>query len=587
MADTDVVAAVSADRALRSDRKYRPLFVLAPARSGSSVVAAMLGQHPQLYGFPELRLFRGTTVAELLVDPPPGSGMPARERTAGLVRSLAQLHENRQSAQAAERAFEWLRARAAWDVAAVFDHLMALVAPLVAVEKSPETSLTDDALQRVSQAYPEARYLHLVRHPWATVSSMINAWGGLDYWQVSAGAAPQFCLNIWREQHQRILAFGRRVGRQRFTRVRAEDVINHPGDVLPSLCDWLDIDGGDASVGAMLCPERSCYATAGPRNACGGFDPKFLARPALRQLALPRSLTPPADWAIAQRALIAAMDLAGQFGYEDDRAQSNDGGIGLATRPGRDRRFARSGPAIVADGVEATVRNRPQPMHAIPALPRAAWRRLGMTAAPLAEMPGEVRELPHPRPDHVRVWPGATAAGATVWFTGLPAAGKTSVATEVARRLLDAGRAAVVLDGDELRHGFSADLGFSATDRNEHVRRVADLALSHAASGTVALVALVSPYRRAREHARDRHRGAGLEFFEIHVDTPLGECERRDPKGLYRRARAGQAPNVTGIDDPYEPPVNPDLHLTPDDGDIRAQAAMVCRLLTDTVRGEG
>src|SRR3954453_7949488 len=203
----------------RSPTRFAPVFVLAPARSFSSVVAAMLGQHPQLYGFPELRIFRAARVGALLSEPPPGQGMPARERAAGLLRALAQTHEGQQSAAAAERAWRWLGDRADWDVALLLDQLLARVQPLTGVEKSPETSLTDAALDRVDRAYPGARYLHLVRHPWATVASMMAAWRPVVYWPVRPEHAAQFCTELWLAQHGRIEAFGGRVRSDRFIRL--------------------------------------------------------------------------------------------------------------------------------------------------------------------------------------------------------------------------------------------------------------------------------------------------------------------------------------------------------------------------------
>lgn len=169
--------------------------------------------------------------------------------------------------------------------------------------------------------------------------------------------------------------------------------------------------------------------------------------------------------------------------------------------------------------------------------------------------------------------------GAVVWFTGLSGSGKSSVAVELERSLVGLGRAAYLLDGDNLRHGLNADLGFSAADRDENVRRVGEVAALFADAGVVALVPLVSPYRAARDSVRERVVGAGLRFVEVHVATPLDECERRDPKGLYARARAGELTGMTGIDDPYEPPEHPELVLTPADGDPVAQAALVLGLL--------
>jgi bifunctional enzyme CysN/CysC len=171
------------------------------------------------------------------------------------------------------------------------------------------------------------------------------------------------------------------------------------------------------------------------------------------------------------------------------------------------------------------------------------------------------------------------SAGATVWFTGLSGSGKSTVAVEVERALVAAGRPAYLLDGDNLRHGLNADLAFSAADRSENIRRVGEVARLFADAGVVALVPVISPYRADRDRAREIHEAVGVPFVEVFVDTPLEVCEARDPKGLYAKARAGEIKGFTGIDDPYEAPVHPDLRLTPADGDPAAQATLVLALL--------
>lgn len=173
--------------------------------------------------------------------------------------------------------------------------------------------------------------------------------------------------------------------------------------------------------------------------------------------------------------------------------------------------------------------------------------------------------------------------GAVVWFTGLSGSGKSTIAVEVERRLVLSGRPAVLLDGDNLRHGLNGDLGFSEEDRRENVRRVGEVALLFAEAGVVALVPLISPFRASRDAARARVEQAGLRFVEVHVDTPIEVCERRDPKGLYAKARAGEIAEFTGISSPYEPPEAPELRLTPDDGDPVAQAVRVIELLRHRV----
>lgn len=176
-------------------------------------------------------------------------------------------------------------------------------------------------------------------------------------------------------------------------------------------------------------------------------------------------------------------------------------------------------------------------------------------------------------------WSKTGQRGATIWFTGLPASGKSTVAVAVERALVESSRVAYLLDGDNLRHGLSDDLGFSAGDRAENIRRVGHLTRLLADSGVVALASLVSPLRSDREIARRLNEAAKLPFVEVYIATSLAECERRDPKGLYARARSGELRGLTGIDGPYEPPENPDLVLDTAGADIDALVARVLDVL--------
>lgn len=175
--------------------------------------------------------------------------------------------------------------------------------------------------------------------------------------------------------------------------------------------------------------------------------------------------------------------------------------------------------------------------------------------------------------DRLDRWKAAGGRGVTVWLTGLSGSGKSSVAVELERQLIDAGRPAYLLDGDNLRQGLNGDLGFSAADRDENVRRVGHVARLFSDAGIVAIVPLISPYRAARDFARALHDSADLPFIEVFVDTPLEVCESRDPKGLYAKARAGEITGMTGIDDPYEAPLNPERRYVPEDGDADVVAA--------------
>ncbi len=172
------------------------------------------------------------------------------------------------------------------------------------------------------------------------------------------------------------------------------------------------------------------------------------------------------------------------------------------------------------------------------------------------------------------------SVGATIWLTGLSGSGKSTVAAACEARLVAFERPAYVLDGDNVRHGLNGDLGFTAPDRAENVRRVGHVARLMADAGIVVLVPLISPYRVDRDLVRALHAAADLPFYEVFVDTPIELCEQRDPKGLYARARAGEITGFTGVDDPYEAPTAPDLVLRPEDGDGDAMAARVLELLT-------
>ena len=171
--------------------------------------------------------------------------------------------------------------------------------------------------------------------------------------------------------------------------------------------------------------------------------------------------------------------------------------------------------------------------------------------------------------------------GATLWFTGLPGAGKSTVAAAVEERLLEMGRPAFMLDGDNLRHGLNGDLGFDEAARAENVRRTAHVARLLAESGTVALVSLVSPYAADRRNAASLHAADELEFLEVFVDAPLEVCEQRDPKGLYARARAGELTGMTGVGAPYEPPTDPDLTLGSGGETVEEEVERVLGLLRD------
>ncbi len=163
----------------------------------------------------------------------------------------------------------------------------------------------------------------------------------------------------------------------------------------------------------------------------------------------------------------------------------------------------------------------------------------------------------------------------TIWMTGLPASGKSTLAVALEKALWERGVHAYVLDGDNIRHGLNKDLGFSPEDRNENIRRIGEVAKLFTAAGVINVTAFISPYRADRDQAR-KIMSEG-EFIEVYVDCPVAECERRDPKGHYKKARAGEIREFTGISAPYEPPLNPEIVVHTD---REAEAVCVAQILS-------
>ena len=169
--------------------------------------------------------------------------------------------------------------------------------------------------------------------------------------------------------------------------------------------------------------------------------------------------------------------------------------------------------------------------------------------------------------------------GVTLWMTGLSASGKSTVAVALEQVLMQRGKHAYRLDGDNVRHGLNKNLGFSAEDRAENIRRIGEVAKLFADGGLITIASFISPYAADRDNVRKLHDEADLPFLEVYVDAPLDVAESRDPKGLYKKARTGEIKGFTGIDDPYEAPPNPELHLRTDQLSVEQSVQQLLELL--------
>jgi len=289
----------------------QPLIILCPMRSFSSVVCAMIGQHPELYGLPEVNLFIADTVAELLQI-----HRPRPHGSHGLLRALAQLQEQAQTDATVAKAQAWLEQHRDWTTKQLFDHLLKLVDPWIAVDKSPRTVLKREYLERAYAMYPNAYYLHLTRHPRSTAKSLLanlrrNAeWGGtFDAERID----PE---RIWLRAYQNIIEFTDGLPLGQAMRLKGEDLLSEPEVYLPQIAEWLDVSTSAEAIEAMLHPERSSYACYGPEQAKYGNDPEFLEKPGLRRGRVREpSLAGPLDWAAEREFSQQTLKLAKQIGY--------------------------------------------------------------------------------------------------------------------------------------------------------------------------------------------------------------------------------------------------------------------------------
>jgi len=264
------------------------LIILCPPRSFSSVVSTMIGQHPDLYGFPELHLFSDDNVDGLL------KRLAKRNKPvpAGLGRLVAQEVFGRQTTRTALQAIEWIRERGDWSTKEMLDYFIERIAPRIGVEKSPGTSSRTQYLQRAHTNYPDARYLHLTRHPVSARNSIEEFFRGkMERSRLKAGKNGEVdsrvreafdSLMVWQQLHANIMRFTTGLPAGKTMRVKGEDILSQPDLYLPQIAEWLGIRTDREAIECMKHPEESPYAYTGPSPISGGNDPKFMRNPRLK-----------------------------------------------------------------------------------------------------------------------------------------------------------------------------------------------------------------------------------------------------------------------------------------------------------------
>lgn len=295
---------------------HQPLFILCPGRSFSSVVCSMLGQHPDLYGVPEVNLFLEDTLGGL-VD------LAQRRHKIhlldGLVRVLAQLRFGSQTEEAGEQAWGWIDQHLDWSTNRVFHEIADLMAPRQCVDKSPAYAGQMRFLERMHATFPNAFYLHLSRHPRATANSLHRVYAAKAAFGRTDRPVdnPRAVENHWLRTHGNIIEFAQRLPPGQYMRLQGEQLLNDPRTYLPQIVEWLGIRDDTEAMRAMLHPEDSPYAGFGPKCAPYGNNLGFLEDPRLRIGGLPEvSLHGPLEWADTEMEFAPpTFELAHQLGY--------------------------------------------------------------------------------------------------------------------------------------------------------------------------------------------------------------------------------------------------------------------------------
>jgi len=316
---TRIGAAITARALLPAPREETaavppPLFLITCSRSYSSLVCAMLGQHPEMYGLPELNLAVADRVSGLI-----RMALSLRPTSLhGLIRAIAELEFGGQTEETVAAARQWLRERADWTTDALFQHCAARVAPRVLVEKSPTATVLGANLERLRRAFPEARFLHLTRHPRPTCRSILTLVRATDEKTGRSRADSADPERQWRLMNGTAFAFMANLPPGQGMRIRGEDLLSDPDTYLRQICWWLEVRDDDAALAAMKRPEESPFACIGPEPARFGNDPNFLRDPAFRWRPIPpASLDGPLAWGPDPEAGFSAETraLAGVLGY--------------------------------------------------------------------------------------------------------------------------------------------------------------------------------------------------------------------------------------------------------------------------------
>ena len=295
-----------------------PLIILCPARSFSSIVCGMIGQHPDCYGLPEVNLFLGDTLGAVWHSNPTLMRVAGRD---GLLRTLAQLHDGAQTADTVARANGWVVQHSDWPVRRVFDHIQELVGNRILVEKSPATTFKREFIERMLNVFPKASILHLIRHPRGTAESLVSLRSGFERLnRVVGNSAAMDPERIWRAAHTLIMTMTADLPLGQCMRIKGEALLSDLDAYLPQICEWLEIRTDADAINAMMHPEQSPYASPGPPGAPRGNDPTFLSSPAIDRTRLTKlkepSLEGELNWRPGEIFTPETRRVAKQLGYQ-------------------------------------------------------------------------------------------------------------------------------------------------------------------------------------------------------------------------------------------------------------------------------